>query len=210
MALVDTSSRRTAILTPLVPTACQRVASGPAVLDNFDRANENPLSDGGLWSASPTGGNPLQVISSAATAVTNGVAGEMFWNPTTFGPDTSAFVTVTVLPGGANYVRLHVRVSNPASGTVRTGYMMQWSNDANGCRIFKETATSTFTQIVQSAGARYVAGDKIELRATGTTIAAYLNDVSVTSVVDATFATAGNLVLGTNTTTVRLDDFGGG
>src|SRR5580698_5305929 len=35
--------------------------------DNFQRANENPLSDGGNWTSGPWGYNAPQVVSDAAT-----------------------------------------------------------------------------------------------------------------------------------------------
>lgn len=181
------------------------------ILDALNRANENPLSGGGNWAQSPTSSTPqLQLISNQATGITVGASNESYWTPSTFGPDSECYFTVPVLMAAGNYVRLHHRVVNPASTSVRRGYMMQWENAANGCRIFKETATSAFTQLALAAAARIVAGDQIVFRAVGNVISVYQNGSLVLSVTDSSFTAGGSLIFGCRDTTVRLDDLGGG
>lgn len=180
-----------------------------SVLDNFNRADEATLSGGGNWAASPSTGNALKLVSNAVNGKTGSIANESYWTPgSSFGPDCEAYCTVVTIGGG--YLRLHVRVTNPASATVRTGYMMQWSNDSNGCRIFRETSTGSFTQLAQSSGARYVSGDVVVLNATSSTIAVYNNGTLVLSVTNTVITAAGYIILGCGSNNWVIDDFGGG
>ncbi len=181
-------------------------AGGLPILDNFNRANENPLSDGGKWAHSN-----MQLISNAATSGLNGTTTVAFWNPTTFGPDCAAFVTVGALPASGNGFGLYLRTTNPGVGT-ENSYLMQWGPtvSAGGCTIYKETASGSFTQLAQNTALVYIVGDVIKFEAVGTTLTAYKNGVSVLSVSDATYGSAGYFGLRSRDTTLRLDDFGGG
>ena len=177
------------------------------VIDNFNRTNENPLSFSGRW----VGGEVstfLQVTSNKATGTSTSQLSSRDWDETKFAADQECYITVTTLPStGANYIRLYVRKS--VHGSTYNGYMVQWSNDANGCRIFRSDA-GTLTQIAQDTSATYAANDVILLRAEGTTITVYKNGVSVLSVVDSNYNASGYVALGCRDTTTRLEDYGAG
>lgn len=178
------------------------------ILDNFDRANENPLSDGGNWGDRNVAGE-LQLLNNKAQGVTGSTTlNSRYWTAVTFGPDCEAYITVATLPN-QDYIRLWLRIQNPGA-VGETGYMMQWQNDANGVRIFKETAREAYTALAQDAAARFVVTDQLGFQAIGTSLTVYQNGTSVLNTTDATITDAGNIALGVRSNTVTLDDFGGG
>lgn len=184
------------------------VPAGLPLLDSFDRANENPLSGGGNWNKnnfSPA----LQLVSNAATGNSAIALSFGYWTPATFGPNCGTSIIVTTLPANtANYVRLYVRLNDP-SQSLTSGYFFQWSNDANGCRLFRIDAGTT-VQLTQAAAARYTTNDVLMLTANGSTLAVVNNGVQVLTATDATYGAAGSIALGARDTTTRLDVFRGG
>jgi hypothetical protein len=183
------------------------------ILDDFNRADENPLSFGGKWAAraGTASDSQLQIISNVvAWGAAAGALGSRYWADSTFGPDCEVYATVTTLSGtAADYVRMWLRLDTPGA-SAENGYMMQWSNDANGCRIFKENTRESYTQLAQAAAARFTTNDQIGFEAIGTALTVYKNGVSVLTITDATHAGAGNIALGIRNNVTRLDNFGGG
>jgi len=175
------------------------------ILDNFNRANEDPLANS-TWTKI-TGSQNLKIVSNICQGSPFNQLSGAYWSATTFGPDSEAYVTVLVIPGGANYVRLYARLTSP--GGAQNSYFMQFSNDSNGCRIFIESG-GTPTAIAQDAAARYVANDVLGFEVIGSTLTVYKNGASVLSTTDATFSAAGFIGLGARQSTAQLDDFGGG
>jgi hypothetical protein len=178
------------------------------ILDDCNRTDENPLSDGGKW-GDRNNNFDLALAGNRIGGTNSGALSSMFWSLATYGPDCEAYITVTTLPSATAYIRLWVRVQNPGA-VGETGYMMQWSNDANGCRIFKETARETYTMIAQDAAARYTTNDQLGLGALGSDITVYKTGASVLTVNDTTTSAAGNLALGCRDTVAKLLNFGGG
>lgn len=180
-----------------------------SVLDDFNRADENPLSGGGNWGDRNTN-DDLSIETNLVRGQTVGQLASRYWAAATYGPDCEVYCTVNHTPNTASdYMRLWLRISNPGAAG-ETGYMMQWTNDANGCRLFKETARETYTQLAQAAAARYTDADVVGMSAVGTTLTVYKNGTSVLSTTDATNGGAGYLALGGRGTSFRWDDFGGG
>lgn len=190
-----------------IPSGAAPIPNTP-VLDDFNRANENPLSDGGKWSTRGTGVN-LQVVSNAATGGNNTGLSSDYWNPSTFAANQEAYFTINAIAAtGGFYVRLWLRLANPGASTEH-GYMMQWPNNAPPS-IFKETARETYTNLGTAGSGSYSVGDQIDFRASGTSLTVYQNGTSVHSVTDATFSNSGNIAFGCKGNTWALDDFGGG
>jgi len=175
------------------------------LLDDFNRSNETPLSGVRLWTSRGVG-NQLAVNANQCAA-SNTALNSDYYSASSFGPDCEVYVTVATLGPSGDYLRLYLRLANPGSST-ETGYMMQWANDANGCRIFSETARETFTLLAQAASATFSAGDEIAFAASGSTLTVFQNGVAVLTVADSTFSAAGFLALGIDNLTMRLDDFG--
>lgn len=178
------------------------------ILDNFNRADENPLDGGGNWGDRLTN-NDLQILSNRAAGTGANVLNSRYWAASQFGPDCEVYYSVPVINVSPDYLRLWIRIQNPGAAN-ETGYMMQWLNDANGCKIFKETARESYSQLAVNAAARFAANDQIGMEAIGTTITVYQNGTSVVSVSDGTTTGAGYIAIGCRSTIFRLDDFGGG
>lgn len=177
------------------------------VLDDFNRADENPLSLGGLWDTRNTS-TALKVVSNQA-AGTSVALNSRYWTTKFTSADSKISIDVPTLGATDDYVRLWLRITNPGAAG-ETGYMMQWGpSDAPGVRIFKETARETFTQIAQDTTKHYVAGDTIAFEAVGTAITVYLNNVPVLTVTDSTYTAAGYVALGARGVNIRLDNFNG-
>jgi hypothetical protein len=181
-----------------------------AILDDFNRANESPLA--GIWTTGGTGSGThraLRIQSNQVNGTNANVLNLSFIN-TTYGPNTSAYITYTTLSAAAaTYIRLYIRASG-LSADNHNGYEIQWSNDSNGLRLNSMTS-GTATLLAQDANARMVAGDKIVLEAIDDQITVYRNGVSVLYAIDTSYSgVSGNLGLGYRNTDGALDDFGGG
>ena len=180
------------------------------ILDDFNRADETPLSGGGNWGDRNTSQDLSLVSNRVGGAGVNQLSSE-YWTVATYGPDCEVYVSATRLAsyGTGSYVRLWLRIQNPGAAN-ETGYMMQWLNNASGCSIFKETSREAYTSLATSSTPRFAANDQIGMEAIGTTITVYQNGTSVLSTTDATTTGAGYLAIGCRSTIFRLDDFGGG
>jgi hypothetical protein len=175
------------------------------VLDDFNRADENPLSGGGNWVTN--GGSRNRLVSNQVTGTINGTVTLDDWNVASYGPNCECYMTIATPPASSNFIRLYLRVQSPAAAG-QTSYMLQWGS--GGCFIFRETSHNTFTQIATVASSAFQAGDVICFRAVGPLISAWRNGVQVLSVVDANIAAAGKFIIGCRDVTIRVDDFGGG
>lgn len=187
------------------------MAEAPAsdVLDDFNRADENPLSQGGLWG----GAIGASGFSGAAKIVTNAATGTGVNVPTgsyraaTCAANCEAYTTVTTLPNAnANYVLLAVRYDSSAV----TGYFVQ-ARKADFWFIFRMDGAATNTQIATTSATITMAlNDVLIFRAVRDTLVLYRNGLEVLRVTDSTYVQAGSLGVGGRDTTLRVDNFGGG
>jgi hypothetical protein len=197
----------------LVPSHGARAAfPTTGILDNFNRADENPLANGTWTCPSQTGAGGLSLTSNQANS-TFGSA-DCYWSPSTFGPNSEAFVTITV-PSGV-CVALHLRLNNPNSSSLN-GYWYEWCGVAgagNDTFTIYRIDNGSFTSI--AAGTQEVSsGDSIGAEAIGSSLKMYYKAaagswVQVVSVTDNTYSGSGRIGLHLEDTTERADDFGGG
>ena len=116
----------TLVLSPLgggpagaAPTASNAIlVDDPPIVDDFNRADEYPLSDDGKWSA--LNGYPLKVVSNQL-ASSNSTA-QAWRNDVRYGLDQDVMVTIAAKPGSGAYnghfVRLYVRLAVPPTQVV--------------------------------------------------------------------------------------------
>jgi hypothetical protein len=183
-----------------------------APVDNFNRTDENPLSDDGKWSL--LNGYPLQVISNQL-ASTNSTA--QFWrNDVRYGPDQEAWVTIETKPNSGAYngdfVRLYVRLQLP---TMWEGYALRYYNNVTGVdQVFLERYTAGAAATIASVNQEILMGDKLKIRAAGSQIQAWRRDNNtgdwseLVEVSDSTYVGVGYVAIGVRGTTARIDDFG--
>ncbi len=184
-----------------------------AVLDSFNRANENPLTDAGRWSNAIIGGeggftvNANQLACGVATTCT------AWRNNTQYGPDAEVYARLTTLPGVNNVIRLNVRLQNPGAAPI-TGYLIRANQLSGTDEIWLERFDNGSAIRLQTIPQELVAGDTLLLRAKGTSIEVWRQPSGgswsrLGVVQDATYGGAGYVGVGLRGTTGRLDDFGG-
>ncbi len=187
------------------------------VIDSFNRANEDPLSDGGKWSIGPDdfgGTNNLRVASNECF---QGVATSSngYRNDQDYGPDSEVYVTLSVIPTTA--VLLYLRLVNIGAGTT-DGYACYFNfsgtDDALICRVDNDSLVGLGTAFTPPAP--YAIGDKLGLEVIGSTLAAYVFQsgswTQLGTRSDGAYTAAGKIGVrvsdsGSN---ARVDDFGGG
>ncbi len=151
--------------------------------DNFTRANENPLSDGGKWSAvSPY--PALQIVSGLAEGTSTSAGGGMYWSGNTFGNDQACKVTVNGASSANDFFSCLVRVSGSTTSS--------WYN----CNFFGPIGTAGAVQIQYYQGGTFntalgsggtvtlAANDVLECDAVGTTINAIQNGTILATATD--------------------------
>ncbi|MGH3372784.1 MAG: fibronectin type III domain-containing protein, partial [Nocardioidaceae bacterium] len=182
-------------------------------LDDFNRPDENPLSDAGKWSngilgSAETGLHTL----SAALACTKTTTCSGWRSNLTYGPDVESWARISALPGAGNAVRLYARLQTPGSSAV-DGYMLVYFQLSGTDQVVLYRITNGAVTVLVTVNQEVALGDRLLLRATGSTLEAWRHDGVAWSrlgtVSDSTYAAAGYLGVGVRGTSGRLDDFGG-
>jgi hypothetical protein len=178
-----------------------------APIDDFNRANENPLAGG--WTNSIVGGeNGFQVSSNQLTcSVTTTCTA---WRPSpTFGADAESWAKLPTLPGVGNTLRLYVRLQMP--GTTG-GYMLRANQLSGTDEVWLERFNGGATRLL-TIPQELATGDTILLRAKGSSIEAWRlpsggSWTRLGVVQDSTYPTAAYVGVGLRGTAGRIDDFG--
>ncbi|HXG76135.1 MAG TPA: fibronectin type III domain-containing protein, partial [Gaiellaceae bacterium] len=182
------------------------------VVDGFDRANENPLSDGGRWTNAVNGGaeNGLYVTSNvlACTQTTTCTA----WRSSAqYGPDVEVSVRVAALPGTNNHVRLYARLREMGSAAY-DAYMLRTNQLAGTDEVYLERIDNGVHVRLATVPQELAVGDVLLLRVDGSTVEGWRHDGVAWSrlgtVQDATYPATGYVAVGLRGTVGRLDDFG--
>ena len=178
------------------------------ILDNFDRVDEDPLSNGGLWTTISAG----LTVSSNQAANKNLVGytqATSYWNVSTF-IDSEVYAT-TIAPDAAVSVYIGVRMN----ATETTGYKVEFSPAINGITLYTDPGESGVLLHVDQT---ISAGDSVGVTAIGTAITLYYKAsggswVNKGSVTDSAYA-SGYLSFSIDNNTLhtgnRIDNFGGG
>ena len=203
----------------LVTVSAAPVDTTPSatVLDNFNRADENPLTTTN-WYGSPWSSNyPLQVVSNAAKGTQN-----LAWNGGAWKGITSAndeiVVTVATLPAQYDLISLLVRHEH----ATHQGYECEFYMDTTSTVQWKLYRWDTNASIPSisggySSGGPISNGDKIACQMQGSVVKAWKYHAGAWSklgqATDATYATAGGIGFGIGnfalSPTTVIDDFSG-
>jgi hypothetical protein len=175
------------------------------ILDSFNRANENPLSGGGNWSAFSSNGVQLlnnAVASSGAGTSTSG------WKDLYAG-DIEARATVLISTDNAGLM-----AEAALNGSGLSGYLWQWqgANSPATFALYREDA-NVFTTLATFNGFSLDPGDQLALRVIGNSVQGWIYHLGswqqVASATDTTYRT-GKIGVRARGTTPIIDDFGGG
>ena len=183
------------------------------VLDDFNRPNEDPLSQGGAWASTSFGGSgiTLEVISNqAAQNETTGFAAS--YRTADVSGDAEVYATVSVAPGNNEYMDLYLHLQQPAELSV-AGYRARWHHWAGTDSITIQRFDAVGTTNLVFANLEPPAGDTLLLRRRGNGLELWRKNAGVwtqlATTQDATYQ-SGKLGLGSITDHGFWDNFGGG
>jgi hypothetical protein len=190
-----------------------------SVIDDFNRADVGPPPSANWASTQALDANTTahRVVGNQCLKSSGGWH-SIWWQASTFGPDTEVFITVSTLPAvdGDEIVFLFARLQGPGA-TTADGYALYVGYSAasvetwafyridNGSQINIGSATSTAV----------AAGDSIGFAVVGTQLQAWHKPsagswTQVGTVTDATYSTAGNIGFESQNGVSVFDGFGGG
>lgn len=180
------------------------------LIDGFNRADENPLSDGGKWSLGPldfTAGRTLRLVSNEATAAVAG-SSNSYRNDQNYGPDTEVYAKLT---GSTNDTYLFARCVNIGAGTT-DGYCVRFSYPTGSLTFYRIT-DCIFSSLSSAISISLNAGDEVGFAIAGSTLKAYRKPLAgswteLDSVIDSTYSAAGKN--GAYSAAGRIDNFSGG
>lgn len=133
---------------------------GPATIlrDNFNRANENPVSQGGEWAKNGNSAANMRVVSNAVNATAVNATGAFRTNET-YGPDSEACLDITTAPTGTGFIGVLINLVGVAGSATWSGYYIVAT--ATNVQIQKIDNAGAGTTGLGSAATALVAGDKI-------------------------------------------------
>ena len=181
-------------------------------VDDFNRANENPLSDAGRWTNGINGSAESGLyVTSNSLACSKTTTCTAWRNSAQYGPDVEVWGRVSALPGAGNPFRLLARVQQPGTSTY-DGYMLRPNQLAGTDQVlFERVDNGSFVSLL-TVTQEFAAGDVFMLRVKGSTMEGWRYDGSVWSrlgtVSDSTYPGPGWTGVGIRGTTGRVDDFG--
>ena len=200
------------------------VMGGPAwafpttgVLDNFNRADEDPLANGTWSGAITSGGEQCRIVSNAVQGrATAGHVGTSYWGGT-FGPDSEVFIDITTRAATAgDKAGVFLRIVNPGTASV-DGYIALIRFDVAGdlIRVLRlDNAVETQIGSDINVSPNFVSGDGFGMSMVGSTITLYkrLSGTwsSLGTITDATYSAAGNIGVDSEAPDFVGDNFGGG
>ena len=177
-------------------------------MDNFNRPDENPLSDGGKWGAISSGG--LKVVTNQV-ACTKSTTCDAWRNDQLYGLDQEASVTIATMPGTGNAVRVYARLQRPGG---YEGYMLRFQQNSGTDQVFVERIDGGTVVGLGTLSQDFAAGNKLKIRAVGSKIEAWRYDGTVWTKLgeasDSTYTGVGHVGVGLRGTSGRLDDFAAG
>lgn len=183
-----------------------------ALLSAFTGADENPLSEGGNWAKVDTAGGNLKRVSNVVGGVTASAAAYNYWTPSNFGADCEAYLTIATKPSVNGTVRLGIRIQGEGGTSTWDGYVAFWQAVSGTDTLLLQRVTNGSSTTLATVNQEFATGDKVGLRALGSTIEMWRHDGSswalLASVVDTTYASAGKVLIevADSALTGRLDD----
>jgi hypothetical protein len=153
--------------------------------DNFNRANQNPLST--PWATAGTATNPMQISSNAISGTVNLARNASYYVGGTFTATQGSKLTVSG-PGIGPGVRIQGGSQQGLYGYILRGSI---STDPTGLGYLLLTKYAPTTSVINSTPNTVVANDILELRASGSTLTAYKNGsiISALTTTDTTYST---------------------
>lgn len=183
------------------------------LVDDFNRADENPLSQGGAWNRDQFGIDPtLKVVSNQVVAVGANLSSRVRGAVTRLGNNHEVWGTVVDCSSAGAWVGVCYRVSD--AGGLQSCYAMVAKKDTAQLSLNRR-AGSPVTELITFTPATFTPPFQIGARVRENVHEGFYNDgsgwVKVMEVIDSTFPTGGTLGAWVRRASgSALDDFGGG
>lgn len=187
------------------------------VLDNFNRATEDPLFQWGHWEGSVDGAGPtLEVLGNAAGHNEGSTAGDSY-RPATVSGDSEAHATLSDVPGNNAPMYLYLHLGD-LGGAGWDGYRLRierWVSTTPDTVAIQKVSNGTATTLVSSSLAGpsdLQTGDGYLLRRSGSALTLWRRNAGTWSQLLSTSDSAygsGRIGLGVADDSGRWDDFGG-
>jgi hypothetical protein len=187
------------------------------ILDNFNRADENPLANGNWTCPALLGASDLQLYGNAVAAFANNSSNDCYWSSASYGPDSEAYVKIIALPNAGSCNAVFARASNLNSSSFQT-YWAEYcpvsgaSNDTFTLYRFLNNTSVSIANGIQEVSA----GDSIGLEVIGTRVRMLYKPsagawTQILSVTDSNISGSGRIGLHSEENGLTtLDDFSGG
>lgn len=186
------------------------------IIDDFNRADEGPLSNGGKWTNQiRSGDDNLRVDTNQCATIAGGISqqGSAWWNNATFGPDCECYTTLPVLPTGGSRATVLARLANPGGGAC-DGYLALMRPTGQTTQGIYRYDNDVATLLGASVTPTWTAGDKLGIEIIGSTIRMmqYTSGAwsELASRTDTTYSAAGYIGIDSGVADTRFDDFSGG
>lgn len=140
------------------------------LLDNFNRADENPLSGGGNWSISGTFVAPFQLFSNGILATSGAKINQSSFVNVGDLTNVDVAATISVLPGTGNYIGVIAR-QDPTVNTGKNCYDCIYIPGTGVLVDYYDSLGTSHNLATYSVTLN--AGDAIGLSINGTTLRAY-------------------------------------
>lgn len=185
------------------------------ILDDFNRANEDPLAGNWTQKVSPDEGTELLLISNSVVNAAVFDPCSAYWNVGTFAADQECYVSdiaVAITPG----MRLYARMADPNTLSL-SGYCCSYSGAEGTLALYRFDSASPILLDSAVVGASYsrmlltAIGDELTVSLYSAEGATWTQFLTVT---DATYNHAGYIGMGAapsdDAPSLTLDNFGGG
>ena len=183
--------------------------------DNFNRADESPLSGGGKWAAGPKYSTSLRLVANRAGPPTTSNDAASHWTDA-FHAQQEAWTTIAAILTTTALVKICARIQ-PQTGTPDDCYYAEanaGSGQANNIEVGRyDNGVSTI--LGATVATTWAAGDAIGIECSGSTVTAFRKPAggawaTMASRTDTTYPAGGFIGMVCFPQETRVDDFGGG
>jgi hypothetical protein len=153
----------------------------PIASDNFTRANENPLSQGGNWTLDTFGDAPLEIVSDLCQSTTVFSNAGEFYSGVSTPNDQYASMTISFPTNGGENL-LNRATDNGSTLTSLPAYRLIVFNFTGGWELFAATS------LIASGPSTVASGDVWTLAVVGTTVYIVQNGTILDTITNTSYA----------------------
>ena len=189
------------------------MAFASPLIDGFNRADENPLSQSGQWLALAGGAVQFQVLGMKCACIGGAGSLKIAYRSTTDTDNQECWLTMPTKPGSGDFVAVALRVS---AGGGSSFNLYEWRfMTQSGVDLWEIVRVSLGAgTVVKTGNFELLDGDQLLANIVGSLVTGQVwrNEVLMLNVeyVDSAVLGSGALGIGASNTVVRFDDFGGG